>query len=120
VTYVVDITLSLIRVLEAAAFFRDERMAGYAANADFWAGEVRHALNVIAGHDSRLAIWRSAVLTGPAEAQVSAADLARLSKRLKSAATRFFRLCSLERGRVLEIEQLLGIEIHHISQENRD
>jgi hypothetical protein len=119
VIYVVDITLSLIRVLEAAAFFRDERLAGYAANADFWALEVRHALDVIAGHDSRLTTWRSAVLSGSAEASVSTADLVRLSKRLKAAATRFFRHCNLERGQVLEIEQLLGIEIHHISQEKR-
>jgi len=110
-SYAVDISLSLIRVLDAAVFFRDARLKGYAANANFWADEVRHALDVIAGHDQRVAAWKKAVPTDHGDHQISAADLAELNKRLKIAATRFFRLCHLERSRVLEIEQLLGIDI---------
>lgn len=119
-SYVVDITLSLVRVLDAAAFFRDERLLGYSANANFWAAEVRHAMDVIAGHDSRTAIWRSAVPTDQGDHQPSAADLAQLSKRLKASATRFFRLCTLDRCQVLEIEQLLGIDVQHKSRNYRD
>ncbi|MFN0198148.1 MAG: hypothetical protein ACKVT0_15485 [Planctomycetaceae bacterium] len=112
-TYVIDVSLSLIRVLEGAAFFRDERLAGYAANAGFWAAEIRHALDIIAGHDARLAAWRNAVPTSSDQPPVSPADLIQLSKRLKSSATRFFRVCRrhLDRAQVLEIEQLLGIHI---------
>lgn len=119
-SYVVDISLSLVRVLDAAAFFRDERMLGYSANANFWATEVRHAFDVIAGHDSRVATWRSAVPTDHDDHHLSAEELARLSKRLKAAATRFFRLCKLERSQVLEIELLLGIDIQGKSRHYLD
>lgn len=115
-SYVVDVSLSLIRVLDAAAFFRDERLLGYSANAKFWAAEVRHVLDVIAGHDARIAAWRSAVPTDYLVHQISAEDLTQLSNRLMVTATRFFRLCKLDRGDVIEIEQLLGIDIQRKSQ----
>ncbi len=95
-------------------------MAGYAANADFWAAEVRHVLDVIAGHELRVAKWQSATDIPSVEATISATDLSQLSKRLEVAATRFFRLCQLQRGQVLEIEQLLGIDIAHVSHKDMD
>ena len=119
-SYVVDVSLSLIRVLDAAAFFRDERLLGYSANATFWAAEVRHALDVIAGHDSRVAAWRSVVPTDHGDHQISIEDLAQLSRRLKASATRFFRLCELNRCQVLEMEQLLGINIQDKSPNHLD
>ncbi|MEM9657602.1 MAG: hypothetical protein AAF961_04490, partial [Planctomycetota bacterium] len=90
-TYVVDLTLSLVRVLERAAFFRDKRLAGYAANASFWAHEIRHALDVIASSESRFAAYRIATGEASAETPVSAADLNSLKNRLTADATRFFR-----------------------------
>jgi hypothetical protein len=122
-TYIVDITLSLVRVLEHAAFFRDDRLSGYAANADFWAAEVRHALDAIAGYDARVVAWRESVKSASSsDAVMSPADLSALTKRLKSAAARFFRVCRpcLGQGKVLEIEQLLGIDIQRIRQAYRD
>ena len=52
-SYVEDISLSLIRALEHASFHKGVRLAGYAANVDFWAAEVRHALDCLAGYDMR-------------------------------------------------------------------
>lgn len=120
--YVFDITLSLVHVLERAALLRDQRLAGYAANASFWAGEVRHALDVIAGYEARTTTFRKALpedMVDSSADTLSASDLAILTRRLKAAATRFFRVCGrhLDRAQVLEIEQLLGI---HIEQNIRD
>jgi hypothetical protein len=53
VAYVEEISLALIRTLEHASFHKGVRLAGYAANADFWAAEVRHALDCIEGYQSR-------------------------------------------------------------------
>ena len=119
VEYVIDITLSLVRVLERAAFLRDERLAGYAANGLFWANEVRHALDVIAGYELGVRKWRQAVPSDSSRAANDATrseDLAKLGERLKAAATRFFRLCHryLDRSQVIEIEQLLVIRIEPV------
>jgi hypothetical protein len=121
-TYVFDITLALVHVLERAALLRDRRLAGYAANASFWAGEVRHALDVIEGYETRTITFRKALqedMVEPSAGTSAASDLAKLTRRLKAAATRFFRVCRryLDRAQVLEIEQLLGI---HIEQRVRD
>jgi hypothetical protein len=52
-SYVADICLALARVLEQASFHKGVRLAGYAANADYWASKVRHVLDCIAGYDAR-------------------------------------------------------------------
>ena len=121
-SYVIDVTLSLTRCLEGASFFRDERLKGYAANAAFWAREVRHALDVIESCDSRSAAWRRATGSTSTSSPISPDDQAKLKHRLITDATRFFRLCRphLERGTILEIEQLLGIDIEHVSHQDRD
>lgn len=118
--YVVDVAIALIRVLEGAALLRGERMSGYAANAGFWASEVRHVLDVIAGHESRVARWKSAVESGSLPDALTASELSHLQKRLTASATRFFRLCALERETICEIEQLLGIRIEHVSHRDLD
>lgn len=115
-TYVVDVSLPLIQVLNRAAFFKDDqRLAGYAANARFWAGEVRHAFDIIAGYEARLSQWNRAVgmANDGRSSVVSPDDIAKLNKQLRESATRFFRLCRrhLARGDVIEIEQLLDMRI---------
>lgn len=119
-TYVVDVSLALIRVLDRAAFFKNEQqLSGFAANARFGAGEVRHVLDIIAGYDARLSEWNRAV--GPtndgSSSPVSPDDIAKLTKQLRASATRFFRQCRryLDRAQVIEIEQLLDISIEHQS-----
>ena len=112
----VDVSLPLIQVLNRAAFFKDDqRLAGYAANARFWAGEVRHAFDIIAGYEARLSQWNRAVgmANDGRSSVVSPDDIAKLNKQLRESATRFFRLCRrhLARGDVIEIEQLLDMRI---------
>jgi hypothetical protein len=121
-SYLDDITLALIRVLESAAFHKDPvRLTGYEATIDFWAGEIRHCLDCLAGYELRCARLREARLTWGREhgAEIDPAllastvtddDLHRLQGRMQAAATRFMRLCAPE-GRKKEFEQFLGIQI---------
>jgi hypothetical protein len=51
--YVEEITLAIVRTLEHASFHKGVRLAGYTANARFWANEVRHALDCIEGYQAR-------------------------------------------------------------------
>ena len=123
-TYMEDICLALIRVFDRAVFYRDERLAGYAANSRFWANETRHALDCLAGYESRFTAFNAARIAQAQSAQeeldpkwlepsLQSADLKKLQDRLVAVATHFFRLCqsNLERSDVIEIEQLLGIRI---------
>ncbi len=121
-TYAADIAIALVRTLERAAFQDDLALAGYAANAKFWADEVRHALDVLERYESRADSFAAArheaaaqanVESEPLEPSMTAGDLDRIAKRLRAVATRFYRLCQkrMERAKVLEIEQLLGIRI---------
>ena len=122
--YTEEICLALARVLEHASFHKDVRLAGYAANADFWAAEVRHALDCIAGYEQRFNALKEARTKHAAERRVELdpawvtptvtdKELRLLQQRVLSASTRFFRLCRqyLSRDKVIEIEQLLGIRI---------
>ena len=122
--YCEDISLALIRVLEHASFHKGVRLAGYAANIDYWAAELRHALDCIAGYDLR---FRALVEARVACAKklnveidpswitptITGAELRALEYRLLAAATHFFRLCRdhIERAKIIELEQLLGIRI---------
>lgn len=123
-TYVEDICLALIRVLEHAVFHRDVRLAGYAANAQFWAGEIRHAIDCLAGYQLRFAKMKDARTAAANEKKreldpawitpsLTEAELARLDSRLRASATAFMRACVpyLERAEVEAIEILLGLRI---------
>jgi hypothetical protein len=122
--YTEEICLALVRVLEHASFHKDVRLAGYAANADFWAAEVRHALDCIAGYEQRFNALKEARTMHAVERRVEIdpawvtptvtdKELGLLRQRVLSASTRFFRLCRqhLSRAKVIEVEQLLGIRI---------
>ncbi len=121
-TYAIDIAITLVRTLERAAFQDDVALAGYAANARFWADEVRHALDVLERYESRAESFAAArqnaaalanAEIAPFEPSTIPADLDRVKERLRAVATRFFRRCRgrMERCDVLEIEQLLGVRI---------
>ena len=70
-TYVEDICLALIRVfIEPYSIGTPQLLAGYAANARFWAAEVRHALDCIAGYESRFAALKAARIEYAAAQQV--------------------------------------------------
>ena len=121
-TYVSEITLALVRVLEAAVYHNDRlRLAGYAANIDFWAAEIRHSLDCLEGYESRFERLKSA---REAAAEASAApldpayvtptvsrdEIGRLRDRLLGASARFLRLCAPV-DRAEELEMLVGVRI---------
>lgn len=59
-TYIDEISGSLLRVLTVACDGPPHRFAGYAANADFWVDEARHCLDVIGGYEKRFRAMKSA------------------------------------------------------------
>ena len=61
-TYVEDIARSLSRTLEHAAGLPPVRVAGYAANIDFWLSEALHCLDVIKGYPDRYRHFEDAQL----------------------------------------------------------
>ena len=124
--YVEEICLALVRTLEHATFHKGVRLAGYAANAKFWADEVRHVLDCLAGYESRFNNLKNArtqeaeklrVEVEPAwvTPTLTTGEIDELQKRLKAAATAFMRGCAphIEHSEVLELEQLLGIRIQN-------
>lgn len=119
-TYVEEITLAIVRTLEHASFHKGIRLAGYAANARFWAEEVRHALDCIEGYQARsdaflearrtyAATYRVELDSALTTPSITPAELAAIKRRLLVAATQFFRVCGLDRGEAQEISLLLGI-----------
>ena len=52
-SYVEDITETLIGTLNHTGGLRVQQLAGHAANLEFWVGEVKHALDVIDGYGER-------------------------------------------------------------------
>jgi hypothetical protein len=72
--YVQAITEPLIDVLNRAASSSDHRIAGYAANVDFWVHEILHCLAVIDGFQRRQELFVDAVQLAAAairEAEIS-------------------------------------------------
>ncbi len=121
-TYVEEICLAVIRTLDHASFHKGVRLAGYAANAEFWAAETRHALDCIEGFQTRCeklidARRRHAEAAGVdvdpswVTPTVTAEELGKMKERLLASATRFFRLCKLDQGQKSQISLLLGIRI---------
>ena len=61
--YLSEISDSLVRVLDAAVRLTDYRLFGYAANAQFWANEVDHSLQVLRGFPARQKCFDDALKT---------------------------------------------------------
>jgi hypothetical protein len=59
-SYVEVITQETIRLLDRASELHGARVAGYAANLDFWVSEVEHRLHLIATYPQRFERMRSA------------------------------------------------------------
>ena len=116
-SYVADIRLALVRVTEQASFHQGVRLAGYAANVDYWSSEVRHVLDCIAGYEMRFRNLKDARMNYAKEygleldpswitPSITGDELGELNQRVLYAATRFFRLCSvhLDHAKVVELE----------------
>lgn len=109
--YVEDITEPLITTLTYAGGLPTQKLAGHAANLEFWVGEVKHAFDVIDGYGERFKKLqdgeRKAVeLIGlqfhpfrsekPVRPGISDYDLKELRRRLTDSACRLLTRCSKE------------------------
>lgn len=122
-TYVEDICLALIRVLDHAVFHHEPvTLAGFAANIDFWADEIRHCMDCLAGDEKRFDALSAARLQEAEKLQIQADSVAitltqqqldRMKSRLHQSAVTFLRACRLyiEAGKQAELEILLGFRI---------
>jgi len=126
-SYVDDVCIALAHVLDRASFHRDARLAGYAANLDFWVDEVRHCLDCIAGYERRFrrlvaarqeyASARGIELDLAMTRRTSTDDeLRKLEQRVKSSAQSFLRVCCktgyIDHKKKREIEDYLGFRIN--------
>jgi hypothetical protein len=59
-SYVIDTASALADVLSHAAALSPHRVAGYAANAEFWLTEVQRCFQVLDGYEARFARMREA------------------------------------------------------------
>jgi ElaB/YqjD/DUF883 family membrane-anchored ribosome-binding protein len=129
-SYVIEQTESLLRVLERAAPFAPHRLAGYAANAEFWASEVRHCRELLDGYFERYRHMKQGtddyLREHPIDSQQLDSDtrttrstkdseIREMRRRLDEASGCFFgRLRDadlLTDERIVELERLLGHEI---------
>jgi hypothetical protein len=58
--YVIELADSLARVLNRGAALASHRVAGYAAHAEFWLGEIEHCFAVLDGFEKRFYARRHA------------------------------------------------------------
>jgi len=108
VPYAFDITNPLISVLEHASILPPHRIAGYAANAEFWLDEIEHCFAVLDGYEKRFYAMRRAttayVKGHPLESGVADTDtrtthnikdfqLKDLRETVAAGARAFFRRC---------------------------
>ena len=127
-SYVDEVCYALVRVLDHAAVHKDVRLAGYAANLDFWVEEIRHCLDCLAGYERRHARLADArtqfagqhrIELDPVLTTRTTTDdeLRKLEARLTSAAQRFLKLCCehgyVDHKRQREIEVYVGIRINY-------
>jgi hypothetical protein len=127
-SYLDDVCLPLIKLLDAASFHKGVQLAGYAANLDFWVGETRHAMDVLAGYEIRFqrlkdartqhaALRREQLDETAIRRTVTDAESTKLDSQLRSTAQRFLKLCCeagyIDHNKQREIEQLLGIRINY-------
>ena len=107
--YVRDISDSLTRVLQHGASLTPHRIAGYAANAEFWLAEVEHCFAVLDGYSKRFRAMREAtaayVTDHPVDPQRADSDtrttanlkdfeIKELREAVATAARAFFRRCA--------------------------
>ncbi len=129
-SYVIEQTESLLRVIDRATPAAAHRLAGYAANAEFWASEIRHCRELLDGYFERYQRMKQAtedyLSEHPVDPQRSDSDtrtlrntkdseVREMRRRLDEATGRFFgrmRDAELltEQG-TAELERLLGHEI---------
>jgi hypothetical protein len=127
--YIRDIADSLARVLEHGTTLSPHRVAGYAANAEFWLIEVEHCFGVLDGYSKRFRAMRAAtdayVVDQPLDPERADSDT-RTTKNLKdfevtelresvaTAARGFFRRCAelslLSDDLLRRADQLLNLE----------
>jgi hypothetical protein len=127
-SYLDDVCLPLIKVLDSASFHKGVQLAGYGANIDFWVGEMRHAIDVLSGYEARFKKLRDARIEYAAQHHeeldesttsrtVSEGEIRRLDQQLCSACQRFLKLCCqagyIDHRKQREIEQLLGMRINY-------
>ena len=129
-SYVIEQTESLIRVLVRAVPFAAHRLAGYAANVEFWASEVRHCRELLDGYVGRYQRMKQGTEDYLREHPDSTkwvdadtrttrstkdSEIREMRRRLDESAGRFFsRLRDAELltdERIAELERLLGHEI---------
>ena len=136
--YVLDTASSLAEVLSHAAALSQHRVAGYAANADFWLSEVQHCFEVLDGYDARFSRMRDAtdayVRLHPLDPQRSDAkdthttknikdhEIRAARRRVSDAASAFFTRCA-ELGLLAPelsapIDELLGIPLYSDAPSN--
>lgn len=116
--YVEDITEPLIKTLSYTSGLPVRKLAGHAANLEFWVGEVKHAFVVIDGYGERfkklqdgerLATERLGFEWHPFHGEkwlrpgMSASELKELRRRLGDAVCQLLRRCYKE-GLILEAE----------------
>lgn len=107
--YVRDISDSLTRVLQHGASLAPHRIAGYAANAEFWLAEVERCFAVLDGYSKRFRSMREAtaayVRDHPIDPQRADSDtrttpnlkdfeVKGLRESVATAARAFFRRCA--------------------------
>jgi hypothetical protein len=84
VLYLFDIADSLGRVLKHAGSLAPHRLAGYAANGEFWLGEVEHCFAVLDGYQKRFYSMRHATTAyssqHPVDSERSDGDTATTNK----------------------------------------
>jgi hypothetical protein len=102
-TYIDEISSALVRVLTHACDGPPDRFAGYAANAEFWVGEVRHCMDVIDGYDKRFHKLKAATVGGrefvpPPRRSTQHGERAASKRAVREIARRFLARCEKTRG----------------------
>lgn len=129
-SYSVELAQALTAVLERVGKYKTHRLAGYAANADFWLDEIAHTLEVLEGYIGRWKKMREATdrwvdehPLGPSDwdldtrtpRSIKSSELKEITRQLRSAA-KFFLVRCLRSGLLSDqqrrrAEEVLGFEI---------
>lgn len=126
-SYIVEQTESLLRVLEHVSPLSTHRLAGYAANAEFWASEICHCRELLDGYFGRYQRMKQGTEDYLREHPIDPrqfdsdtrttrntkdAEIRDLRRRLNETSNRFFSRLSetnlLSDKRIDEISRLLG------------
>ena len=127
--YVRDISDSLTRVFEHGTSLAPHRIAGYAANTEFWLAEVEHCFAVLDGYSKRFRAMRDATARYVSDHPIDPAradsdtrttqnlkdfEIKELRESVATAARAFFRRCAelalLPDDLLRRADQLLNLE----------